>query len=158
MQKYKNFYPNSAYFIVCLIITVVFDLVLAVWSIIAFIPVPKSPFNGLLLVMPITLCIVITFCIVRMINLKFIFYKNYFIIPNGAHGEKLKKAQRIVYYSKVTDVELGSILFIPHLMIYCGKKTVAVNLILFSGKRMRNIVAFINAQRVKTNTVKDEKK
>ena len=129
MQKYKNFYPNSAYFIVCLIITVVFDLVLAVWSIIVFITVPKSPFNGLLLVMPITFCIVITYCIVRMINLKFIFYKNYFIIPNGAYGEKLKKAQRIVYYSKVTDVELGSILFIPHLMIYCGKKTVAVNLI-----------------------------
>lgn len=152
MQKYKTFYPNSAYFIVFLIIFVVFDLFLAVWSIIDFITVPKSPFIGLLLVIPIT------FFIVRMINLKFIFYKNYFIIPNGAYGEKLKKAQRIVYYSKVTDVELGSILFIPHLMIYCGKKTVAVNLILFSGKRMRNIVAFINAQRVKTNTVKDEKK
>ena len=152
MQKYKNFYPNSAYFIVCLIITVVFDLFLAVWSIIDFITVPKSPFNGLLLVIPIT------YCIVRMINLKFIFYKNYFIIPTGPYRQILKKAQRIVYYSKVTDVELGSILFIPHLMIYCGKKTVAVNLILFSGKRMRNIVAFINAQRVKTNTVKDEKK
>lgn len=152
MQKYKTFYPNSAYFIVFLIIFVVFDLFLAVWSIIDFITVPKSPFIGLLLVIPIT------FFIVRMINLKFIFYKNYFIIPNGAYGEKLKKAQRIVYYSKVTDVELGSILFIPHLMIYCGKKKVAVNVILFSGKRMRNIVAFINAQRVKTNTVKDEKK
>lgn len=152
MQKYKTFYPNSAYFIVFLIITVVVDLILAVWSIIVFITAPITGLFGLLLVIPIT------FFIVRMINLKFIFYKDYFIIPNGTYGEKLKKAQRIVYYSKVTDVELGSILFIPHLMIYCGKKTVAVNLILFSGKRMRNIVAFINALRVKTNTIKDEKK
>lgn len=84
--------------------------------------------------------------ILFIFNLKFVFYEDYLIVPNGTYREYLKKKDRIIKYTSIQEVYLDSVsIGIPHIIIKCGRgrKMHTVNTFLFSTKISQKIVKII---------------
>ena len=77
--------------------------------------------------------LVLIISILVISELKFVFYDDYFIIPNGTYGDHLKKKDKIIYYSKLKDIcYIDTSIAVPHIILRVGSKKILVNTILFS--------------------------
>lgn len=138
--------PNSAYYFVCCAIMLSIPIFTFVGVIISF-----DEGTTLGNVFFITMGFVSLLPIYIVSNLKFIFYDDHVIVPNGTYGDKLKKKDRTIYYSKITNIYyIDTSKAIPHIIIECGRKKIHVNTVLFSNKRALEIETMIKK---KTNII-----
>ena len=49
---------------------------------------------------------------------KFVFYDDYFIIPNGTYGDHFKKKDKIIYYNELKDIcYIDTSIAVPHITV-----------------------------------------
>lgn len=78
---------------------------------------------------------------------KFVFYDDYFIIPNGTYGDHLKKKDKIIYYNKLKDIcYIDTSIGVPHIILRVGSKKILVNTILFLNKKGLEMVELIKSK------------
>ena len=125
----KVFRPNSGYYIFCCILMC---LVLVPIIIMVLIEYFKTLDAGCMILSIIGILVLIISILV-ISELKFVFYDDYFIIPNGTYGDHLKKKDKIIYYSKLKDIcYIDTSIAVPHIILRVGSKKILVNTILFS--------------------------
>ena len=91
--------------------------------------------------------LVLIISILVISELKFVFYDDYFIIPNGTYGDHLKKKDKIIYYSKLKDIcYIDTSIAVPHIILRVGSKKILVNTILFSNKKALEMVELIKSK------------
>ena len=128
----KVFRPNSGYYIFCCILMC---LVLVPIIIMVLIEYFKTLDAGCMILSIIGILVLIISILV-ISELKFVFYDDYFIIPNGTYGDHLKKKDKIIYYSKLKDIcYIDTSIAVPHIILRVGSKKILVNTILFSNKK-----------------------
>ena len=67
------------------------------------------------------LTFVLIICILVISRLKFVFYDDYFIIPNGTYGDHFKKKDKIIYYNKLKDIcYIDTIIGVPRIILRVG--------------------------------------
>lgn len=138
--------PNSAYYFVCCAIMLSIPIFLIVAAIMSFDE--GINFENIFVFI---MSFVWLLPIYIVSNLKFIFYDDHVIVPNGTYGDKLKKKDRTIYYSKITNIYyIDTSKAIPHIIIECGRKKIHVNTVLFSNKRALEIETMIKK---KTNII-----
>lgn len=139
----KVFRPNSGYYIFCCILMC---LVLVPIIIMVLIEYFKTLDAGCMILSIIGILVLII-CILVISKLKFVFYDDYFIIPNGTYGDHLKKKDKIIYYSKLKDIcYIDTSIAVPHIILRVGSKKILVNTILFSNKKALEMVELIKSK------------
>ena len=139
----KVFRPNSGYYIFCCILMC---LVLVPIIIMVLIEYFKTLDAGCMILSIIGILVLIISILV-ISELKFVFYDDYFIIPNGTYGEHFKKKDKIIYYSKLKDIcYIDTSIAVPHIILRVGSKKILVNTILFSNKKALEMVELIKSK------------
>ena len=139
----KVFRPNSGYYIFCCILMC---LVLVPIIIMVLIEYFKTLDAGCMILSIIGILVLIISILV-ISELKFVFYDDYFIIPNGTYGDHLKKKDKIIYYSKLKDIcYIDTSIAVPHIILRVGSKKILVNTILFSNKKALEMVELIKSK------------
>ena len=128
----KVFRPNSGcYIFYCSIIC----LFLVPMIIMVLIEYFKTLDAGCMILSIIGILVLIISILV-ISELKFVFYDDYFIIPNGTYGDHLKKKDKIIYYSKLKDIcYIDTSIAVPHIILRVGSKKILVNTIYFQIKK-----------------------
>lgn len=139
----KVFRPNSGcYIFYCILICLTWGSL----SIMVLIEYFKTFDAGCMICFFIGILIMII-CILVISELKFVFYDDYFIIPNGTYGDHLKKKDKIIYYSKLKDIcYIDTSIAVPHIILRVGSKKILVNTILFSNKKGLEMVELIKSK------------
>lgn len=139
----KVFRPNSgAYIFYCILMC----LVLVPIIIIGWIEYCKTFDAGCIICFFIGILIMII-CILVISKPKFVFYDDYFIIPNGTYGDHLKKNDKIIYYNELKDIcYIDTSIAVPHIILRVGSKKILVNTILFSNKKGLEMVELIKSK------------
>lgn len=139
----KVFRPNSGcYIFYCSIIC----LFLVPMIIMVLIEYFKTLDAGCMILSIIGILVLIISILV-ISELKFVFYDDYFIIPNGTYGDHLKKKDKIIYYSKLKDIcYIDTSIAVPHIILRVGSKKILVNTILFSNKKGLEMVELIKSK------------
>lgn len=139
----KVFRPNSGYYIFCCILMC---LVLVPIIIMVLIEYFKTLDAGCMILSIIGILVLIISILV-ISELKFVFYDDYFIIPNGTYGDHFKKKDKIIYYSKLKDIcYIDTSIAVPHIILRVGSKKILVNTILFSNKKALEMVELIKSK------------
>ena len=139
----KVFRPNSGcYIFYCSIIC----LFLVPMIIMVLIEYFKTLDAGCMILSIIGILVLIISILV-ISELKFVFYDDYFIIPNGTYGDHLKKKDKIIYYSKLKDIcYIDTSIGVPHIILRVGSKKILVNTILFSNKKALEMLELIKSK------------
>lgn len=139
----KVFRPNSGYYIFCCILMC---LVLVPIIIMVLIEYFKTLDAGCMILSIIGILVLII-CILVISKPKFVFYDDYFIIPNGTYGDHLKKKDKIIYYNELKDIcYIDTSIAVPHIILRVGSKKILVNTILFSNKKGLEMVELIKSK------------
>lgn len=94
MRNEKSVYrPNSVYCIVCCTIIGIFGGLIVIWS---FLDLPNEMKYLIGRICAAILSFFSFGSILFIFNLKFVFYEDYLIVPNGTYREYLKKKDRII--------------------------------------------------------------
>ena len=113
----KVFRPNSGYYIFCCILMC---LVLVPIIIMVLIEYFKTLDAGCMILSIIGILVLIISILV-ISELKFVFYDDYFIIPNGTYGDHFKKKDKIIYYKKIKDIcYIDTIIGVPRIILRVG--------------------------------------
>ena len=139
----KVFRPNSGYYIFCCILMC---LVLVPIIIMVLIEYFKTLDAGCMILSIIGILVLIISILV-ISELKFVFYDDYFIIPNGTYGDHFKKKDKIIYYNELKDIcYIDTSIAVPHIILRVGSKKILVNTILFSNKKALEMVELIKSK------------
>ena len=113
----KVFRPNSGcYIFYCSIIC----LFLVPMIIMVLIEYFKTLDAGCMILSIIGILVLIISILV-ISELKFVFYDDYFIIPNGTYGDHFKKKDKIIYYKKIKDIcYIDTIIGVPRIILRVG--------------------------------------
>ena len=139
----KVFRPNSgAYIFYCILMC----LVLVSIIIIGWIGYYET-FDVRCMIYTLILMFVLIISILVISKPKFVFYDDYFIIPNGTYGDHFKKKDKIIYYNELKDIcYIDTSIAVPHIILRVGSKKILVNTILFSNKKGLEMVELIKSK------------
>ena len=115
----KVFRPNSgAYIFYCTLMC----LVLVSIIIIGWIGYYET-FDVRCMIYTLILMFVLIISILVISKPKFVFYDDYFIIPNGTYGDHFKKKDKIIYYKELKDIcYIDTSIAVPHIILRVGSK------------------------------------
>lgn len=139
----RIFRPNSGYYIFCCIVTC---LLWGSLSIMVLIEYCKT-FDVRCMICFFIGILIMVICILVISRLKFVFYDDYFIIPNGTYGDHFKKKDKIIYYNKIKDIcYIDTSIAVPHIILRVGSKKILVNTCLYSNEKALEMVELIKSK------------
>lgn len=143
----KVFRPNSgAYVFYCILMCLVLVPIIIIIIIIGWIGYYET-FDVRCMIYALIYIPIMIIYILVILKPKFVFYDDYFIIPNGTYGDHLKKKDKIIYYNELKDIcYIDTSIAVPHIILRVGSKKILVNTILFSNKKGLEMVGLIKSK------------